>query len=73
MFVGFYGELVTPLKAAALEDCASVSRGHALTETMHAHATADLGLVCSFGHATFFLYFFKKMITQSPMGCMFLG
>ena len=73
VFVGFDSEFVAPLKAAAFEDCTSVGRGHALAETMHAHAAADLGLVCSFGHATFFLYFSKKMITPSLMGCMFLG
>lgn len=55
MLVGLDCELVAALKAAALEHIATISRGHALAETVHAHATADLGLVCSFYHSKYFL------------------
>lgn len=55
MLIGLYCELVTSLKATALENCAAISRGHAFTESMHAYATADLGLVCSFYHSKYFL------------------
>ena len=72
MLVHFDGEFMAPLKAAALEDIASVGSGHTLAETMHAHAAADLGLICSLGHSTFLL-FLRKMITQSPMGWVFLS
>jgi hypothetical protein len=60
VFVGLYGKFVTALKAAALEDCAAIRRGHAFAESMHAHAAADLGLVCSLGHSTIFLLFLKR-------------
>lgn len=65
VFVGLDCEFVTALKAAAFEDCAAVSRGHAFAESMHAHAAADLGLVCSLGHSTIFLLFLQKIITRS--------
>ena len=59
VFVGFYSELIAPLKAATLEDCAAIGRGHALAETVYTHAATNLWLICSFYHSTFFLYFSK--------------
>jgi hypothetical protein len=41
--------MTTP-QTAALENSASISRGHALSETMHAHAAADLRLIRTFCH-----------------------
>ena len=55
MLVGFDCELVAALKAAALEHIATISRGHAFSETVYTHAAADLGLVCSFYHSKYFL------------------
>ena len=60
VLVHFDCEFVAALKAAAFEDIASVGRCHALAETMHAHAAADLGLIRSFNHSKIFLYFFKR-------------
>jgi hypothetical protein len=51
VFVGLDCEPVAALKAAALEHCTAIRRGHALAKTMHTHAAADLGLVCSFNHS----------------------
>lgn len=59
VFVGLYCELVTALEAAALEYCAAISRSHAFAETMHAHAAADLGLICSLRHSSLLPYFVK--------------
>ena len=67
MLVHSDGEFVASLKAATLEDIASVGSCHALAETMHAYAAADLRLICSLDHSSFFL-FLEKMITRSPMG-----
>ena len=55
MLVGFYCELVTALKAAALEYCASIGGSHALAKTVYTHAAANLGWVCSFYHSKYFL------------------
>ena len=55
MLIGFDGEFVAAFKAATLENCASVSSGHTRAKTVHTHATADLGLVCSFYHSKYFL------------------
>ena len=55
MLIGFDGEFVAALKAATLENCASIGRGHAFSETVYTHAAADLGLVCSFYHSKYFL------------------
>ena len=55
MFVGLNRKFVTALEAAALEHRAAIRHGHALAESMHAHAAADLGLVCSFYHSKCFL------------------
>jgi hypothetical protein len=52
VLIGADGELVTPAQAAAFEHRAPIGRGHALAKTMHPHATADLGLVRSFRHAS---------------------
>ena len=68
MFVGFNSKFMAALQAAALKDVASVGSGHAGAETVHTHAAADLGLVRSLGHSTFFLLFVEKIITRSPMG-----
>ena len=67
MFVGSNGKFVAAFQASALEDIASGGGCHALAKTMHAQAAADLGLICSLYHSSFFL-FLEKMITQSPMG-----
>ena len=37
-------------RATALEYLAAIGGGHALAETMHAHATTDFGLICTFRH-----------------------
>ena len=55
MLVGLDCELVAALKTAALENSATISRGHAFAESMHAYTAADLGLVCSFYHSKYFL------------------
>ena len=40
-------------QSAALENSAPISRSHALAESMHAHAAADLRLIRSFWHSSF--------------------
>jgi hypothetical protein len=45
--------LVTASQAAAFENSAPISRGHALAESMHAHSAADLWLVRTFYHFSF--------------------
>lgn len=60
VFVGSNGKFVAALQAAALENSAPVGGGHARAEAMHTHAAADLGLVRSLGHSTFFLYSLKR-------------
>jgi hypothetical protein len=40
-------------QATAFENSAPISRGHALAETMHAHAAADFRLIRTFRHSSF--------------------
>ena len=42
------GQLRATAAAAAGKHFAPIGCGHSLAETMHAHATANFGLVCSF-------------------------
>ena len=49
VFVAAGGQLMATAQAAALEDLAAICSGHALTETMDAHAPADLRLISTFG------------------------
>jgi hypothetical protein len=39
------GQAMASAQTAAFEDLATIGRGHALAEAMHAHAAADLGLI----------------------------
>jgi hypothetical protein len=55
MLVGPDSELIAAAQTTALEHITSISRGHALSETVYAHAAADLGLVRSFYHSKYFL------------------
>jgi hypothetical protein len=41
---------MTPAQTAAFENSASISRSHALAETMHAHTAADFRLIRTFCH-----------------------
>jgi hypothetical protein len=45
--------LVAATQTAALEHGAPISSRHALAESMHAHAAADLRLVRTFRHSSF--------------------
>jgi hypothetical protein len=47
--VAVYGQAQAALQAATLEDLAAVGGGHALAKAMHTHASADLGLIRTFG------------------------
>ena len=73
VFVGSNGKFVAALEAAALEHIAPVGGCHACAETVHTHTAADLGLVRSLGHSTFFLLLVEKISTQSPVGWYFGG
>jgi hypothetical protein len=53
VLVGSLCQLLAATQAATLENCAPISRGHALPETMHAHATADFWLIRTFRHSSF--------------------
>jgi hypothetical protein len=62
VFVHLNGQSMAAAQATTLEHGASVSRGHALAETMHAHTTADLRLIRSLWHTSFLV---SKIITNS--------
>jgi hypothetical protein len=53
VFVGCDREFVTPAQAAAFEYGAPIGSGHAFAEPVHAHASANFRLVCSFWHSIF--------------------
>ncbi len=72
MFVGSNGQFVAPLKAAALENSSPIGGGHARAEAVHTHAAADLGLISSLGHSSFFLIPSKDDYTI-PDGTVFLS
>jgi hypothetical protein len=50
MFVGGDRQFITAAQTAALEHRASIGSGHALPKAMHAHTSADLGLISSLRH-----------------------
>ena len=53
MLVGSHRQLIATTQAAAFEYSAPISRGHALAESMHAQAAADLRLIRTFYHSSF--------------------
>jgi hypothetical protein len=50
MLIGFYSQSMATLQTATFEHFAPLSSRHALAKTMHTHAAAFLGLICSFRH-----------------------
>ena len=53
MVIGGLRQLVAATQSASFEHSAAVSCGHALAESVYAHAAADLRLVRTFGHASY--------------------
>jgi hypothetical protein len=50
MLIGLNRQFVATAQTAALEHCTPISGGHALPKAMHAHTSADLGLISSLRH-----------------------
>jgi hypothetical protein len=48
MIIAADGQPKAPFQTAPLKDDAAIGSGHALAKTVHAHAPADLGLICTF-------------------------
>jgi len=72
MVVGRDRQFMATTRAAAPEDFAPIGGGHTLAETVHAQATADLGLICTFRHFNSSLkgiiLLFNKC--QTGIGCL---
>jgi hypothetical protein len=50
MIIHAHTEAATPFGAAILQDSPSAFALHAFTKTVHAHAAADFGLICTLRH-----------------------
>lgn len=53
MLIGGRRQFMTPAQTSALKNRAPISRSHAFTETVHAHAATDLRLIRTFCHSSF--------------------
>jgi len=50
MVIGCDRQLVAATRATTPQNLTAIGGGHALAKTVHAHATADLGLICTLWH-----------------------
>ena len=69
MLVALHSQAMAPLQSARLKHFTPVGSRHALTESVHANAAANLRLISSFYHN----YFLKMLLSAERVGSRWVG